>query len=116
VIETLQEALAKLAAGDPGTPQEGEGTYESFLTDDDAVLDVSRTALELHRLVWAWRYSIPRGTLHGALAEVDGETVRVLESSLAEVEGATRIECADGPLWLVKTEPVPAETPSTLEA
>jgi hypothetical protein len=54
--------------------------------------------------VWAWRYSIPRGALHGALAEVDGETVRVLASSLAEVEGAMRVECADGPLWLVKTE------------
>jgi methionyl-tRNA formyltransferase len=113
VIETLKDALAKLAAGEPGTTQAGEGTYESFFTDDDATLDFSRPALELHRLVWAWRYSIPRGTLHGALAEVDGETVRVLASSLAEVDGAARVECADGPLWLVKTEPVPAETPPT---
>jgi methionyl-tRNA formyltransferase len=111
VIETLREALDKLAAGEPGTVQESEGTYESFFTDDDATLDFSRPAAELHRLVWAWRYSIPRGTLHGALAEVDGETVRVLESSLSEVEGATRVECADGPLWLVKTEPAPAESP-----
>ena len=113
VIETLREALDRLAAGEPGTVQEAEGTYESFFTDDDAMLDFSRTAVELHRLVWAWRYTVPRGTLHGALAEVDGETVRVLESSLVEVEGATRVECADGPLWLVKTEPVSAETPST---
>jgi methionyl-tRNA formyltransferase len=111
VIETLREALDRLAAGEPGAVQKGEGSYESFFADDDATLDFSRPAAELHRLVWAWRYSIPRGTLHGALAEVDGETVRVLESSLAEVEGATRVECADGPLWLVKTEPVPAELP-----
>jgi hypothetical protein len=61
--------------------------------------------------VWAWRFTIPAGTLHGALAELDGETVRVLASSLAEVEGATRIECADAPLWLVKTEPVPPQAP-----
>ena len=112
VIETLREALDKIAAGDLGTAQDGEGAYESFFTDDDATLDLSRPAVELHRLVWAWRYSIPRGALHGALAEVDGETVHVLESSLAEVDGATRVECADGPLWLVKTEPVPAETRS----
>jgi hypothetical protein len=63
--------------------------------------------------VWAWRYTIPRGTRHGALATVDGETVRVLESSLVEVEGARRVECADGPLWLVKTEPVAAAPPAT---
>ncbi|HEY2373397.1 MAG TPA: formyltransferase family protein [Gaiellaceae bacterium] len=113
VIETLREALDKLAAGDPGTVQHGDGRYESFFTDDEAMLDFSRPAVELHRLVWAWRYSIPRGRLHGALADVDGETVRVLESSLVEVDGATRVECADGPLWLVKTEPAPAEPPSS---
>jgi methionyl-tRNA formyltransferase len=116
VIETLREALNALAAGEPGIVQEGDGSYESFFTDDEATLDFSRPAVELHRLVWAWRYSIPRGLLHGALAEVDGETVRVLESSLVEVEGAARVECADGPLWLVRTEPVPAETPPTPEA
>ena len=111
VLETLKEALDTLTAGEPGTVQEGEGTYESFFTDDDATLDFSRPAAELHRLVWAWRYSIPRGRLHGALAALDGATVRVLESSLTEVDGATRVECADGPLWLVKTEPAQAETP-----
>lgn len=105
VIETLREALEKLAAGEPGTSQDGEGAYESFFTDDDAMLDFSRSAVELHRLVWAWRYPVARGTLNGALADVDGETVRVLESSLTEVEGATRVECGDGPLWLMKTEP-----------
>ena len=68
-------------------------------------LDLSRPAAEVHRLVWAWRFTIPGGKLHGALAELDGETVRVLASSLTEVDGATRVECADAPLWLVKTEP-----------
>jgi hypothetical protein len=33
--------------------------------------------------------------------------VRVLASSLTEVADARRVECADAPLWLVKTEPVP---------
>jgi len=42
--------------------------------------------------------------------ELDGETVRVLASSLTEVAGAPRIDCGDGPLWLVQTEPVAGPT------
>ncbi|HEY2072976.1 MAG TPA: formyltransferase family protein [Gaiellaceae bacterium] len=109
-MEVLSEALDRLAAGDEGKPQGEGGEYESFFTDDDAWLDPSRSALELHRLVWAWRYTITLGDVHGALADVDGQTVRVLASSLVEVEGAQRFECADGPLWLVRTEPVQPPT------
>ena len=105
IMGLLGEAIAKLAAGEEGVVQDG-GEYESFFTDDDAWLDWSRPADELHRLVWAWRYAISRGALRGALAELDGETVRVLASSLSEVEGAPRIECGDGSLWIVETEPV----------
>ncbi|HET8893317.1 MAG TPA: formyltransferase family protein [Gaiellaceae bacterium] len=101
----LGDALAKLAAGEEGRVQEG-GEYESFFTDDDAWLDFSRPAAELHRLVWSWRYAITRGELRGALAEVDGDTVRVLASSLHEVDGAQHIDCGDGALWLAQTEPV----------
>jgi methionyl-tRNA formyltransferase len=106
VGEVLADALARLAAGVEGVVQEG-GDYQSFFDDGDALLDFSRPAAEVHRLVWAWRFTIPAGALHGALAALDGETVRVLASSLTEVEGARRVECADAPLWLVKTEPAP---------
>lgn len=109
-MATLAEALERLAAGDEGTPQGEGGEYESFFGDADAWLDPARPALELHRLVWAWRYTISFGALRGPLVEVDGETVRVLASSLTEVDGARRLECADGPLWLVRTEP--AEEPA----
>jgi methionyl-tRNA formyltransferase len=111
VIEVLGEALANLAAGVEASVQEG-GDYQSFFGDEDAVLDFSRPAVEVHRLVWAWRFTISAGALHGALAELDGGTVRVLASSLTEVEGAMRVECADGPLWLVKTEPVQPPAPA----
>jgi methionyl-tRNA formyltransferase len=104
VMRLLGDALTALARGDDGTTQEG-GEYESFFTDDDAWLDFSRPAGELHRLVWGWRYAISRGELRGALAEIDGETVRVLASSLHEIEGGQRVECGDGELWLVRTEP-----------
>jgi methionyl-tRNA formyltransferase len=106
VIEVLGTALARLAAGVEAVVQEG-GDYQSFFDDADAWLDFSRPAAEVHRLVWAWRFTIPAGELRGALAELDGETVRVLASSLTEVEGARLVECADAPLWLVKLEPAP---------
>ena len=105
VVATLAEALAALAAGDEGRPQAEGGEYESFFSDEDAWLDPRRPADELHRLVWAWRYTISRGELSGALVDLGGETVRVLASSLTEVEGARRLDCADAPLWLVQTEP-----------
>jgi methionyl-tRNA formyltransferase len=100
------EALERLAAGEEGEPQAAGGSYESFFGEEDVDLDLSRPALELHRLVWAWRYAFTPGPRHGALLELDGETVRVLASSLTEVEGARRVDCADAPLWLVQTEPV----------
>jgi methionyl-tRNA formyltransferase len=109
VIEVLAEALTRLAAGEEGVVQDG-GDYQGFFGDEDARIDFERPAAEVHRLIWAWRYTIPRGELHGALAEVDGETVRVLAASLTEVEDAVRVECADGPVWLVRTEPVEVVT------
>lgn len=105
VMQTLAQALERIAAGDEGTPQPAGGEYETFLPQEDAYLDPSRTAVELHRLVWAWRYTVPVGPVRGALVELDGEMVRVLASSLAKVDGARTLECADGPLWLVTTEP-----------
>jgi methionyl-tRNA formyltransferase len=106
VGEALGEALARLEAGDEGTPQEG-GDYQSFFAPGDARLDLSRPAVEVHRLVWAWRYALlPGPGVSGALLELEGRTVRVLASSLEERREARRVECADGPLWLVETEPV----------
>ncbi|HET7571964.1 MAG TPA: formyltransferase family protein [Gaiellaceae bacterium] len=103
---TLAEALDRLAAGEEGTPQAAGGEYQGFFGSEDVRLDLSRPALENHRLVWAWRYAIAApGAETGALLELDGEPVRVLASSLEEREGARRVECADGPLWLLETEP-----------
>jgi hypothetical protein len=53
------------------------------------------------------------GGTHGALLELDGEPVRVLATSLNEVEGARRLECGDGPLWLVETEELSEEEASS---
>ena len=118
VGEALAEALERLAAGDEGTPQAEGGGYESFFAEEDAWLDLSRPAAELHRLAWAWRYAISPGGTRGALLELDGAPVRVLATSLTEVEGARRLECGDGGLWIVETEELSEEeaTPSTAPA
>ena len=103
-MEALAEALERMGAGDEGTPQGEGGSYESFFEEDAVWLDLSRPAAEVHRLAWAWRYAIAPGGTQGALLELDGKTVRVLATSLTEVEGARRLECGDGPLWVVETE------------
>ena len=116
VGEALGEALEKLAAGDEGTPQAEGGNYESFFSEEDAWLDLSRPAGEVHRLAWSWRYAMSLGETRGALLELDGTTVRVLATSLTEAEGAQRLDCGDGPLWIVDTEDYLSEeeaTPST---
>jgi methionyl-tRNA formyltransferase len=110
VMVTLAEALEQLAAGEEGTPQPGGGEYETFFSEEDAWLDLSRPAHEVHRLVWAWRYAGIIGPgLRGALLELDGAPVRALATSLAEVDGARELACADGPLWLVETEELSEE-------
>ena len=60
--------------------------------------------------MWAWRYTVAVGPERGALVELDGETMRVLASSLAPVDSARALDCADGPLWLVTTEPASPPT------
>ena len=110
VGEALAEALERLAAGEGGAVQaDGSGSYETFFTAEDAWLDLSRPAAELHRLVWAWRYGMILDGTKGALLEIDGQTVRVLTTSLTEVEGKPRVECGDAPLWIVETEELSEE-------
>jgi methionyl-tRNA formyltransferase len=113
VGEALFEALQRLAAGDSGTPQGEGGTYETFFSGDDVWLDLSRPAAEVHRLTWSWLYAMALGVTRGALLELDGATVRVLATSPTEVEGARRIECGDGPLWVVETEELSEEEASS---
>jgi methionyl-tRNA formyltransferase len=111
VGEALAEALTKIEAGDEGTVQtEGSGSYETFFGDDDVWLDLARPAAEVHRHAWAWRYGMRvDGGLKGAVLEMDGTPVRVLATSLTEADGATRVECGDGPLWIVETEELTEE-------
>jgi methionyl-tRNA formyltransferase len=112
--ETLVEALQRFASGEEGDVQDEDGgEYETFFTAEDAWLDLSRPAVEVYRHVWAWRFGMIPGGTKGALLVLDGTTVRVLTASLAEVADAPRVECADGPLWIVETEALSEEDPAS---
>jgi methionyl-tRNA formyltransferase len=102
----LPEALARVEADDAGDPQPAEGaSYAGFFEPDYAEIDWARRRAEIHRQVLAWGLAALRPGPHGALATVDGQRVRVLRVRDDDSEGGARMQCADGPLWLVGTEP-----------
>ena len=103
--ELLPRVFERLAAGDRGDPQEG-GDYESLFDDDYAFVDTSWTAEEVHRQVRAWKFAFIGKNLRGPILERDGERRRLAATSLTEVDGAELLECADGPLWILESEPV----------
>jgi methionyl-tRNA formyltransferase len=98
--ELLPVVFAKLEAGDPGVPQVG-GEYQHAFEDAYAVVDLSRPAAAVHRQVRAWSFMPERRQVGPVL---DGR--RLVRTSLVEVDGAERIACADGSLWIVEAVPV----------
>lgn len=103
VGELFPRMLERVASGDPGTPQEGPGSYQTFLEPEYAWIDWTKPKAEIYRQVRAWRFASAREGDRGALAELDGETVRLLRISLEETEGRM-MECGDGTIWIVDTE------------
>jgi methionyl-tRNA formyltransferase len=95
-IELLPKVFARLAAGERGEAQEG-GDYQHPFEPEYAVLDLGRPAADVHRQVRAWSFApAPAGPT------LDGR--RIVRTSLTEVDGAERLECSDGPLWVVESE------------
>jgi methionyl-tRNA formyltransferase len=101
--ELLSIVFDRLARGDRGDPQEG-GEYQSAFEPDYTFVDLTQTAAYIHRQVRAWSFIPPILPLMGPLFERDGTRFRLLRTSLTEMQGAERIECADGPLWILETE------------
>jgi methionyl-tRNA formyltransferase len=102
--ELLPIVFDKLARGDRGEPQEG-GEYQSVFEDDYRFVDLTQTAEEVHRQTRAWAFMPPFFPDMGPIFERDGTSVRLLRTSLTEVAGAERLDCADGPLWIVESAP-----------
>ena len=104
ITALLPRALERVEHGDPGDPQGDGGEYLSTFDPAYARIDWTKPAEEIRRAVQAWRFHAFTPGPRGALTELDGETVRVLRVSLEPSDGRP-IECADGTLWIVETEP-----------
>jgi len=105
----LPRALERVEAGDPGDLQaEDEASYAGFFEPEYAEIDWERPAEEVHRQVRAWWLAAARDGVRGPLAEIDGARVVVLRTRLDAAEGGARIECADGPIWILETTPAGA--------
>jgi methionyl-tRNA formyltransferase len=105
----LPRALERVIAGDPGDVQSEEGaSWAGHFEDDDYVrIDWSQPARTIHNQVRAWHLTFGMSGLRAPLGELDGEDVVVLQTRLTDPGGdARRVDCGDGSIWVVATEPV----------
>jgi methionyl-tRNA formyltransferase len=105
----LPAVLDRVAAGDPGDPQPTEGaSWAGHFEDDDyALVDWSQPARQIHNQVRAWHLTFGMSGLVAPVAELDGKQVVLLQTRLADPgDGARRVECGDGPIWVVASRPM----------
>jgi len=99
--------LERVAAGDPGEPQnEALATWAGhFEKDDYARVDWSWPARRIHDQVRAWHLTFGMTPVVAPVAELDGERLRLVRTSLRDPGGAARrVNCGDAPLWIVASE------------
>jgi methionyl-tRNA formyltransferase len=99
----------RIAAGDPGDPQPEEGaSWRGHFEDDDyARVDWSWPARKIHDQVRAWHLTFGLTDLVAPVAELEGEQLVLRQTRLTDPGGdARRVECGDGPLWIVSAEPL----------
>jgi methionyl-tRNA formyltransferase len=102
----LERALARAEAGDPGDPQREDGvTYAGRFEDEFAEIDWTQPARSVFDQVRCWSLPTVSG-IWGPLTTLAGERVRVLEATLDLDGDGVLVECADGPLRVVRTEPL----------
>lgn len=101
----LRRTLVRVEQGEAGEPQDdGEGSYFGWFEPDYVWIDWSKPALDVYRQVRAWRFAGPAAPL-GALAQVAGETARILRVSLTAIPGTTPVSCGDGRVWIASMQP-----------
>lgn len=106
----LPRVFERLEAGDPGDPQSTTGvSWAGPFEEDYAAVDWSQNAREIHNQVRAWRHLFGAGEIEGPIAELAGERLKLLRTSLTDPgDGGRRVECGDGPIWVVESEPAAA--------
>lgn len=96
----VTQAIDAAVRGDPGTPQdESKAAYASFPPPDWYEVTWQSGRHSLHNQIRVLRF-LRRG--QGPVIEFRGRRVQVQRTSLTD-DGGTRVECADGPLWLTYT-------------
>lgn len=121
-LETLSEALDRVVAGSPGTPQdEAQVTYSPGLFEPEwREVSWDKPVRDVFFQIRSW-YGV-RGVPRGAFAEVDGERVLITKAKpvyeeigsynaspgaiLSRDDDEILIHCADGPLRIMNWEPV----------
>lgn len=95
--ELLAKALDAVARGERGTPQnEDEANRAGWPPPEWQEVTWQGGRKDIHHQIRVLRF-LNGG--QGPVVPFGGNTVRVLRTSLT-ADGGTRIECADGPLWV----------------
>jgi methionyl-tRNA formyltransferase len=99
----LKKSLGLVADGYRGTPQDHTAsTYAGFMEEEFSTIDWSRNAREIHNQVRTHRYM--RSPDH-PVAKIGNNWIRVIRTSTPPADGL-EVPCADGPLWILESEPV----------
>jgi methionyl-tRNA formyltransferase len=103
----LPQVFERLEADDPGDPQPDDGvSWAGPFEADYAEVDWSRSAREIHNQVRAWRHMFGASEVEGPIAELDGERLKLLRTSLTDPgDGAREARCGDGSIWITESEP-----------
>jgi len=108
IAQLLPTALERVARGDTGDPQDASAaTAAGFFEDAYAYVDWRSPAREIHDQVRAWRCAAIAG-VRGPIADLDGRRVRLVKTRLDARAGGIRVECGDGPLWVLESEALSA--------
>ena len=113
--ELLPRVFERVAAGDPGDPQDhSQATYAGFFDDEYAQVDWTQPARDIHRQVRAWHFSFGWG--RGPQASLDGQIVRIVKSRvepgvgdgrpgeiLRRENGSVLVRCGEDALWVLDT-------------
>ena len=104
----LAEALERAMHGDPGVPQdEARVIRAGFPPSGWYTVSWRGLRRDVHNQLRVLRYMYAGP---GPVLEYQGSRLQVERTSLTE-DGGTRIECADGPVWVTFTPPVRTAEP-----